>query len=108
MYVSLTVFCTIVASIALLVTIPIALFFVFSVALLPALLFGVGSSLFAFAFTTIGFCGYPAYRADVMKRQLDNELPFTAGYMAILASAGVSPACIFSSLSNLSSQDALT
>jgi flagellar protein FlaJ len=84
------------------------LFFVLNVSLLPAILFGVGSSLFAFAFTIIGFYGYPAYRANVVKRQLEDELPFTAGYMAILASAGVSPAGIFNSLSNLSSQDALT
>jgi flagellar protein FlaJ len=33
---------------------------------------------------------------------LEDELPFTAGYMAILASAGVSPEKIFYSLSNLS------
>jgi flagellar protein FlaJ len=63
--------------------------------------------LFTFAFTIIGFYGYPVYRADVMKRQLENELPFTAGYMAILASAGVSPAGIFNSLSNLSAQEAV-
>ena len=107
-YISLTAFCTVVASLASLVAVPIMLFFVLNITLLPAILFGVGTSLFAFAFTIIGFYGYPAYRADVMKRQLDNELPFAAGYMAILANAGVSPSGIFNSLSNLSSQDALT
>jgi flagellar protein FlaJ len=106
-YISLTIFCTILASLALLVMIPVTLFFALNITLLPAILFGVGSSLFAFAFTIIGFYVYPAYRADVMKRQLENELPFTAGYMAILASAGVSPAGIFSSLSNLSAQEAV-
>jgi flagellar protein FlaJ len=68
---------------------------------LPAVLFGVGGSLFALAFTTIGFVVYPAYRADTVKRNLEDELPFTTGYMAILTSAGVSPEKVFYSLSNM-------
>jgi flagellar protein FlaJ len=62
----------------------------------------VGGSLFTFAFSTIGFYVYPIYRADAVKRELEDELPFTTGYMAILTSAGVSPEKIFQSLSNLS------
>jgi flagellar protein FlaJ len=69
--------------------------------MLPAFLFGLGGSLFAGAITTIGFYGYPIYRADAIKRQLEDELPFTTGYMAILSSAGVSPENIFNSISNL-------
>jgi len=107
-YMSLTVFCTILASFAVLVTMPIALLFALNVPLLPAILFGIGSSLLAFAFTIIGFYGYPVYRADVIKGQIENELPFTAGYMAILASAGVSPTGIFKSLSNLNAHEAVT
>jgi flagellar protein FlaJ len=65
-------------------------------------LFGVGGSLFTFAFLIIGFYAYPIYRADKLRRELDDELPFTTGYMAILTSAGVSPEKIFYSLANLS------
>lgn len=107
-YISLTVLCAILASASALVIIPCLLFFVLNTAFLPAVLFGVGGSLFALAFTTIGFYCYPIYRADIMKRQLEDELPFTTGYMAILASAGVSPTNIFNSLSNLSAPVALT
>jgi flagellar protein FlaJ len=44
---------------------------------------------------------YPIYRADKHKRELDDELPFTTGYMSILASAGVFPEKIFHSLATL-------
>ena len=100
-YVTLTVFCTISLSLAILTAVPCLLFFLFNVSLIPAILFGLGGSLLALAFTIIGFYGYPIYRADATKRQLEDELPFTTGYMAILTSAGVSPENIFSSLANL-------
>lgn len=101
-YVSLTVFATELISLATLIFIPCLLAFVFNVPFFSAVLFGVGGSLFAAAFSTIGFYVYPIYRADKLKRQLEDELPFTTGYMAILASAGVSSERIFYSLSNLS------
>jgi flagellar protein FlaJ len=107
-YVSLTVFCTATAALAPLLIVPSLLFFVLSIPLLPAVLFGIGGSLFAIAFATIGFYGYPIYRADVAKRKLEDELPFTIGYMAILATAGVSPENIFSSISTFSVPLALT
>jgi flagellar protein FlaJ len=100
-YVTLTVFCAISLSLAILTVVPCLLFFLFGLSLVPAILFGVGGSLLAIAFTTIGFYGYPIYRADNTKRQLEDELPFMTGYMAILTSAGVSPENIFSSLANL-------
>lgn len=100
-YISLTVFSTIIASLVVLAVLPCLLFFVFNIPFLPALLFGVGGGLFATASTIIVFYGYPIYHADVVKRQLEDELPFTTGYMAILTSAGVSPENIFNSLSNL-------
>jgi flagellar protein FlaJ len=81
---------------------PCLLFSAFGIPILPAFLFGLGGALFAVAFTIITFYGYPIYRADTIKRQLEDELPFTTGYMAILTSAGVSPESIFKSLSNLS------
>jgi flagellar protein FlaJ len=101
-YVSLTVFATILLSTAVLALVPCLLLFIFSVPLLPAILFGVGASLFTLALSTFGFYAYPVYRADIIKRELEDELPFTTGYMAILTSAGVSPEKIFYSLSNLS------
>jgi len=100
-YVSLTIFSTALAALAALVCIPCALFFVFNVPVFPALLFGVGGGLFAVAFSVAGFYVYPVYRADKIKRDLEDELAFTTGYMSILASAGVPPEKIFYSLSNL-------
>jgi flagellar protein FlaJ len=101
-YVSLIIFCSILVSLVVLAVVPCLAFFMFNVPLFPALLFGLGGSLFSGGIVTIGFYGYPIYRADAMKRQLEDELPFTAGYMAILTSAGVSPENIFNSISNLS------
>lgn len=100
-YVSLTIFFSILSSITVLALIPFLAFFALQVPILPAFLFGLGGSMFAGAITTIGFYGYPIYRADAIKRQLEDELPFTTGYMAILSSAGVSPENIFNSISNL-------
>jgi flagellar protein FlaJ len=101
-YVSLTVLVTIIISVSAFATVPCLLFFVFRIPLFPAFLFGVGACMFASAFSTIGFYAYPIYRADKHKRNLEDEIPFTTGYMAILTSAGVSPEKIFHSLSNLS------
>ena len=101
-YISLTILATIAISSAVLVFVPCLAFFVFRVPLLSAFLFGFGAALFAGAFSTTGFYLYPIYRADKLKRELEDELPFTTGYMAILSSAGVPPEKIFSSLSSLS------
>ncbi|MGC9094414.1 MAG: type II secretion system F family protein [Candidatus Bathyarchaeia archaeon] len=101
-YVSLTVFTALLLSLTAMTIIPSMLFFSFKLPILPALMFGIGGSLFACAFVIIGFYIYPLYRADKVKRDLEDELPFTTGYMAILSSAGVSPEKIFYSLSNLS------
>lgn len=101
-YLSLTLFATILISVTSLIFIPCLLAFVFNIPFFPAVLFGVGGGLFAVAFSIIGFYFYPIYRADKLKREVEDELPFTTGYMAILASAGVSPEKIFYSISNLS------
>ena len=100
-YVSLTLFATILISLAALASVPSLLFFAFRLPLLSAIMFGIGGSLFTCAFSIIGFHVYPIYRADKFRRELEDELPFTTGYMAILTSAGVSPEKIFYSLSNL-------
>jgi flagellar protein FlaJ len=100
-YVSLTILSSLLITLAVAVALPVLLFFVFNMPLQSVLLFGFGSALFTWAFSIIGFYLYPVYRADKHKRELDDELTFTTGYMAILASAGVSPEKIFYSLSNL-------
>lgn len=101
-YLSLTLFATSLISVTALIFILCLLAFVFNIAFFPAVLFGVGGGLFSVAFSIIGFYFYPIYRADKLKREVEDELPFTTGYMAILASAGVSPEKIFYSISNLS------
>jgi flagellar protein FlaJ len=100
-YVSLTLLATVSITFTILALIPPLLIFALNIPLLPASLFGVGGGLFAFAFSIIGFYVYPIYRADIHRRELEDEMPFTTGYMAILAMAGVSPEKIFYSLSNL-------
>src|SRR3990170_6138486 len=100
-YVSLTLFASVVITLPVAGAVSILLFFLFNIPLSSAILFGVGSGLFAWAFSIVGFYLYPIYRADKHKRELDDELPFTTGYMSILASAGVSPEKIFQSLSTL-------
>jgi len=100
-YVSLTILTTLLLSVSVLVLVPFLLTFIFNFALLPSLLFGIGFSLFAGALTIIGFYVYPIYRADNLKRALEDGLPFTAGYMAILAGAGVPPDYMFHSLANV-------
>jgi flagellar protein FlaJ len=107
-YVSLTIFSTAMICASTLALVPCLLFLVFNLPLLPAVLFGVGGSLFVFVFSTLGFYVYPIYRADTLRRELEDELPFTTGYMAILTSAGVSPEKMFYSLSNLSVPLAVT
>jgi flagellar protein FlaJ len=100
-YVSLTVLSSFLITASVAVVVPVVLVVVSHIALASALLFGFGGALFAWAFTVIGFYLYPVYCADNHKRELDDELPFTSGYMTILASAGVPPENIFYSLSNL-------
>lgn len=101
-YVSLTLLASILLSSAALLSIPSLLTSVLHVPFSSAVLFGVGGGLFASAFSVVGFYIYPIYRADKLRRELEDELPFTTGYMAILANAGVSSEKIFFSLSSLS------
>ena len=100
-YVSTVVLTALLLSISVLTLVPVLLFFVFKLSLLSSLLFGIGASLLAGALTVIGFYFYPIYRADSLKRTLEDGLPFTAGYMSILAGAGVLPDFIFRSLAQV-------
>jgi len=100
-YLSLTMLMSTLVSVGSFAVVPCLTFAVFGVPLLASIMFGIGGGLFAFAISIIGFYAYPLYRADKLKRELDDELLFTSGYMAILTSAGVSPEKIFYSISNL-------
>ncbi|KPV62982.1 MAG: flagellar assembly protein J [Candidatus Bathyarchaeota archaeon BA2] len=100
-YVSTIILTTLLLSTLVLILVPMLLIFVFHLSLFSSLLFGVGASLLAGALTVIVFYAYPVYRADSLKRTLEDGLPFTAGYMAILAGAGVPPDYIFRSLAQV-------
>lgn len=97
-YVSLVILATIIVSICVLVLIPLLLILFLHLSLFLSLLFGVGASLLAGALTVVIFYVYPIYRADTLKRELEDNLSFTTGYMGILAGAGVPTEYIFRSL----------
>ncbi len=101
-YVSLTILASLLITLPVATVITTVSLFVFKLPLLSGLLFGLGGALFTLALAVMGFYSYPIYLADKHKRELEDELPFTMGYMAILASAGVSPEKIFQSISTLS------
>jgi len=100
-YVSLCILTTLLASVLTLVLVPFVLISILHVSVYSSMLFSVGISSLAGASTVIGFYVYPIYRADNMKRMLEDALPFTTGYMEILARAGVTPYRIFRSLSQV-------
>jgi flagellar protein FlaJ len=100
-YVSLTVLTSLFIPAIFLVLVPLILSSIFHFSFLSSILFGIGGSLLAGALTVIVFYVYPIYRADSLRRTLEDELPFTAGYMAILAGAGVPPDLIFRSLAKV-------
>jgi flagellar protein FlaJ len=100
-YVSTVILAALLLSISVLTLVPVLLIFIFKLSLFSSLLFGIGASLFTGALTVIGFYFYPICRADSLKRTLEDGLPFTAGYMSILAGAGVLPDFIFRSLAQV-------
>ena len=100
-YVSTIILATLMVCTLVLILIPTLLIFIFHLSLLSSLLFGIGATLLAGALTVIVFYAYPIYRADSLKRTLEDGLPFTAGYIAILAGAGVQPDRIFRSLAQV-------
>jgi flagellar protein FlaJ len=102
-YVSTVILASLLLSTSIMIFVPVLLFFIFKLSLFLSLLFGVGVSLFAGALTVIGFYIYPTYRADSLKRDLEDEMPFTTGYMSILAGAGVPPDFIWRSLAQIDS-----
>jgi archaeal flagellar protein FlaJ len=100
-YVSLAILTTMLISVSVFLTVPLILFLVFHLSLSLIILYAVGATLFAGAFSIIGFYLYPIIKADSVKRNLDDGLPFTTGYLSILAGAGVTPAQMFRSLANI-------
>lgn len=100
-YVSLIVLMTLLVSISFLTILSFILISFLHFPLISSLLFGIGASLLVGVSMIIGFYAYPIYRADSLKRNLEDGLSFTAGYMAILAGAGVPPDLIFRSLAQV-------
>lgn len=100
-YVSLTILSSLLITFIVGIILPLALFFFLNMSFVSALLFGVGGAMFSLSLSIFGFYLYPVYCADKRKRELDDEMPFTIGYMSILATAGVSSEKIFSSISTL-------
>jgi len=97
-YVSLALLTTMLASASVLVIVPLVTLLLFRLSPFLSLLYTIGAMFFAGAFSIIGFYLYPIIRRDSLKRNLEDGLPFTAGYLSILAGAGVPPAQMFRSL----------
>ena len=102
-YVSSTILASLFVSVFVMIFIPIVLFLIFKLSVILSLLFGLGLCLLAGAVTVIGFYIYPNYKADSLKRELEDDLPFTTGYMSILAGAGVPADFIWRSLAQIDS-----
>lgn len=100
-YVSLAILTTLLTSVSVFVTVPLVSFLVFNLSPSLIILYTAGATLFAGAFSIIGFYLYPIIKADSVKRNLDDGLPFTTGYLSILAGAGVTPAQMFRSLAKI-------
>jgi flagellar protein FlaJ len=100
-YVSLTLLtCVIVAASTMMLVVLVSQL-VLGIALLPSLLFGLGGSLMGGVGAILSFYGYPLYRADARGRDLEDNMAFATGYLAILAGAGVPPDGMFRSLSKI-------
>lgn len=84
------------------------MFFILQTSLFQAFLFSIGVSLLFSAFLVLCFYLYPIYRADKLRREIEDELAFTSGYMAILAGAGIPLERIFYLLAKLPFQSAFS
>ncbi|UCE96743.1 MAG: type II secretion system F family protein [Candidatus Bathyarchaeota archaeon] len=100
-YVSLTLLTSLAVAVSALLFVPPVMHIAMQIALFPSILFGFGGSLLAGALTVVFFYIYPLYQADNRKKNLDDNMSFTAGYLAILAGAGVPPDRMFRSLSKI-------
>ena len=100
-YVSTAILVSLLVFTSIILVVPTVLFFVIKLSLVLSLLFGVGLSLLGGALTVVIFYTYPSYQADTLKRNLEDDLAFTAGYMSILAGAGVPADSIWRSLAQV-------
>jgi len=100
-YVSLAILTTLLMSISVCLMVPLVSLLVLHLSPSLTILYTAGATLFAGAFSIIGFYLYPIIKADSAKRNLEDGLPFTTGYLSILAGAGVPPAQMFRSLANI-------
>lgn len=100
-YVSLMILTSGIVFAASSVSIILGLFWLMRIPLFPSFLFGIGGGAFIAVTVFIVFYAYPSYVAGSLKRKIDEALPYTVSYMAILASAGVSPERMFRSLTRL-------
>ncbi|WGM89609.1 MAG: type II secretion system F family protein [Candidatus Bathyarchaeum tardum] len=100
-YVSTVILVSLLVFTSIILVVPTVLFFVVKLSMFLSILFGVGLSLLGGALTTVIFYTYPSYRADSLKRDLEDDLAFTAGYMSILAGAGVPADSIWHSLAQV-------
>jgi flagellar protein FlaJ len=107
-YVSLALLTTILAFVSVIIIVPPVTLIFFHLSLLLALLYTAAATLFAGAFSIMGFYLYPIIIADNRKRNLEDSLPFTTGYLSILAGAGVPPTQMFYSLSKIDSSSAVS
>ena len=107
-YVSLCILTTVLASVFALLLVPFFLISALHVSVYSSTLFSIGISLLVGASAVIVFYVYPIYRADNTKRMLEDALPFTTGYMEILARAGIPPYRIFRSLSQVDASLAIS
>jgi len=100
-YISLAILTALLASVSVCVIVPLVSLLIFRLSPTLTLLYTTGAALFAGAFSIIGFYLYPIITADSARRNLDDGLPFTTGYLSILAGAGVPPAQMFHSLAKI-------
>lgn len=102
-FVSLAILVTLITTVSVAVITPALTFLLFHLSPVLTLLYTTGSTLFTMAFSILGFYLYPIIKADSRKRNLEEELPFTTGYLSILAGAGVTPAQMLRSLAKIDS-----
>jgi flagellar protein FlaJ len=107
-YVSLTLFSTALAMTSASVIVPIFAILILHLSLFLSLLYTIGALLFTAASSIIGFYIYPIVKKDNLKRNLEDSLPFTTGYLSILAGAGVPPSQMFRALAKTDSKLAIS
>jgi len=107
-YVSLALLTTLLVSVSVSLIVPFLTLLVFHISPLLTLLYTVAATLLAGALSIIGFYIYPIIRADSLKRKLEDDLPFTTGYLSILAGSGVPSAQMFRSLAKIDVSSAVS